>query len=213
MEFETEEQQVEALKKWWKENGKQIIVGAVVGIAAITGWKTYIDYSTNQTAQASALFEQVIKDTADGTESNKAAVFEKIKKQYSGTPYYSASGLVVAKYYYDAGEKEKAINVLNELILDNSNEVITFVAIERKARILIDLGKADDAIKALSVDAGESFKAIFEELKGDALVSLGRQMDARAAYDKALLLYQAGSNKLLQMKRDNLGESIVEPAA
>ena len=138
MEFETEEQQVEALKKWWKENGKQIIVGAVVGIAVITGWKNN-DYSANQTAQASALFEQVIKDTADGAESNKAAVFEKIKKQYSGTPYYSASGLVVAKFYYDAGEKEKAIDILNELILDNSNEVITYVAIERKARILIDL--------------------------------------------------------------------------
>ena len=161
MEFETEEQQVEALKKWWKENGKQIIVGAVVGIAAVTGWKTYVDYSANQTAQASALFEQVIKDTAGTKESNKAAVFEKIKKQYAGTPYYSASGLVVAKSYYDAGEKEKAINILNELILDNSNEVITYVAIERKARILIDLGKADDAIKTLSVDTGESFKAIF----------------------------------------------------
>lgn len=213
MEFETEEQQVEALKKWWKENGKQIIVGAVVGIAAITGWKSYIDYSASQIAQASALFEQVIKDTTDGKESNKVAVFEKIKKQYSDTPYYSASGLVVAKFYYDAGEKEKAINILNELILDNSNEVVTLVAIERKARILIDIGRADDAIKALSVDVDENFKAIFEELKGDAYVSLGRQVDARVAYDKALLLDQTGSNKLLQMKRDDLGESIVEPAA
>jgi len=213
MEFETEEQQVEALKKWWKENGKQIVFGAVVGIGAIVGWKGYVDYSASQTAQASALFEQVIKDTAGGSESNKSAVFEKIKKQYSGTPYYSASGLVVAKSYYDEGKKEQAINVLNELILDNSNDVITIVAIERKARILIDLGKAEDAIKTLSIDVGESFKAIFEELKGDAYVSLGRQVDARAAYDKALLLDQASGNKLLQMKRDNLGESKVEPAA
>jgi len=213
MEFETEEQQVEALKKWWKENGKQIIVGAVVGIAAISGWKTYVNYSASQTAQASALFEQVIKETADGKESDKSAIFEKIKKQYSGTPYYSASGLVVAKSYYDAGKKDHAITVLNNLISDSSNDVISYVAIERKARILIDLGKADEAIRTLSVNVGDSFKAIFEELKGDAYTTLGRQAEARAAYDNALLYDQGGNNTLLQMKRDNLGEQTLEPAA
>ena len=39
--YETEEQQVEAVKKWWKENGVSLIVGVVMGLSAIAGWKYY----------------------------------------------------------------------------------------------------------------------------------------------------------------------------
>jgi len=40
----TEEEQVEQIKKWWNSNGKQIIAGAVIGLAGIWGWNTYSDY-------------------------------------------------------------------------------------------------------------------------------------------------------------------------
>lgn len=42
----TEEEQVEALKKWWKENGTAVIVGVVIGISAVVGfwkWREYRD--------------------------------------------------------------------------------------------------------------------------------------------------------------------------
>ena len=37
--YETEEQQVEAIKKWWKANGNTLIIGAVVGLAGLWGWR------------------------------------------------------------------------------------------------------------------------------------------------------------------------------
>jgi predicted negative regulator of RcsB-dependent stress response len=39
--YETEEQQVDAIKKWWHENGTMLIVGAVVGLAGLWGWRYY----------------------------------------------------------------------------------------------------------------------------------------------------------------------------
>ena len=215
MEFETEEQQVEALKKWWKENGKQIIFGAIIGFGLIIGWRYYLDYSSSQRAEASALFEQVVSVSDDANQAvDKAAVFEKIKKDYSDTTYYSSAGLVLAKTYYDAGKKVEAIAVLDELLESKGQEVVLLIASERKARILIDLGKYDEALTVLSIDVKAEFKSIYEELKGDAYVAKGDIDNAKNAYDKALKLNTSGRNNLLQMKRDDLGESLsMSPAA
>ena len=38
-EYQTEEEQIEALKRWWKENGKSIIAGLVLGIGSIGGYR------------------------------------------------------------------------------------------------------------------------------------------------------------------------------
>ena len=41
-----EEQQVEAIKDWWQANGKAVIIGVVVGIGGIVGWRYYQDTIT-----------------------------------------------------------------------------------------------------------------------------------------------------------------------
>ncbi|MDH5518119.1 MAG: tetratricopeptide repeat protein [Gammaproteobacteria bacterium] len=213
MEFETEEQQVEALKKWWKENGKQIIVGTVVGFSLIIGWRYYIDYAEKQTSAASALFEQIIAKTdASSNSVDKTAVFEKIKKDYSSTPYSASAALVLAKTYYEAGNKDKSVETLDYVISNSKDSILVQVAKERKARVLIDMAKPQDALLVLSDDVDQAFKAIFEELKGDAYTLLGDVEKARAAFDKALL-NSSGDKTMLQMKRDNLGESATGPAA
>ncbi len=55
-EYETEEQQVEALKEWWKQNGLAIIGGAVLGIAALLGWRGWNMYQEKQATEASDIF-------------------------------------------------------------------------------------------------------------------------------------------------------------
>ena len=55
--YETEEQQVEAIKRFWKENGTAIIVGAVLGLGGLWGWRYYNDEQIAAKEQASAAFE------------------------------------------------------------------------------------------------------------------------------------------------------------
>ncbi len=58
--YKTEEEQVEAIKKWWQENGKSIIAGVVIGITAIFGWRAYDNHTAVQAEAASTLYEQMI---------------------------------------------------------------------------------------------------------------------------------------------------------
>ncbi len=53
---DTEEEQVDKIKKWWNSNGKQIIAGAVIGLAGVFGWNYYNDYQDNQALNARTLY-------------------------------------------------------------------------------------------------------------------------------------------------------------
>ena len=58
--YNTEEEQVEAIKKWWNENGKSIIAGIIIGVIAIFGWRSYENHTAMQAKAASILYEQLL---------------------------------------------------------------------------------------------------------------------------------------------------------
>ena len=57
--YETEEEQLEALKKWWKENGRSILLGLLLGVLIIAGWRGWQAYQANRAESASTLYEQM----------------------------------------------------------------------------------------------------------------------------------------------------------
>jgi len=54
-QFATEEQQVEAIKRFWSEHGTSLIVGAVLGLAGLFGWQYYSDSNRRQGKRLSVL--------------------------------------------------------------------------------------------------------------------------------------------------------------
>ena len=58
--YQTEEEQVEALKKWWAENGKSAVFGVVLGLGAIFGWREWQDYETARAMAASELYQELV---------------------------------------------------------------------------------------------------------------------------------------------------------
>ena len=60
--YATEEEQVEALKKWWKQNGKSVLGGVLIGVAVIYGGKTWLQQHNRQIEVASAEYEAMIQD-------------------------------------------------------------------------------------------------------------------------------------------------------
>jgi predicted negative regulator of RcsB-dependent stress response len=207
-EFESEDQQIAAIKKWWKENGASLLLGLGIGVGALLGWREYLAYQTNHSAEASDLYQavqtQVSNNRLDDAHISKADL---IRNDFSDTPYAALVSMSQAKYEYEHGEIESALMHLR-WAGDNSTEVdVQHVAKLRLARILIAQKKYDEAETILLASHPAGFTAGYEELKGDLYLAKGEIAQARVAYDKAINAAGGGASRWLRLKRQDLGSS------
>ena len=213
MDYETEEQQVEALKRWWKENGKLVITGIALGLGLVVGVRFYNQYTNERAESASYLFEQVISSTAD-TEQDVKAEVDRLQTEFGSTPYATLSALVMAKQLVQKGDLAGARQKLEWVITNSSNVELQHIARLRLIRILNSSGEFDQALALANIDYPVSFAALYEELKGDAYLAKGDAAQAQLAYDKAILQSGAQANRWLKLKREDLGKiKLDDPSA
>ena len=206
-EYRTDEEQAEALKKWWNENGKFIIAGVVIGIGAIFGWRGYNTHQAQQAVEASVLYEQMIIASREDDSENVAVYANRILENYKSSTYATFATLMLAKQAAETGELDEAETHLRWVLNNSSQEELEHVARLRLARVLIAGEKLDQADKTLKVSNTGDFSSRYEELRGDILVKQNRVDEARQAYEKALANSADGNNPILQMKLDDLGRS------
>lgn len=202
--YDTEEQQVEALKRWWKENGQACVVGLVLGFIAIFAWNYWQDYKKEQQFQASAMYEKVLK----ASEENKKETVEKLsanlEEQYKNTPYAVYSELLLAKTKVDANDIPAAKQILQDVIA-KSDKQLSHIARIRLVRLLLATGEFEQGlqlINAVNAKAESGFSGSYDELTGDLYVALNRPDEARSSYQSALRNGQ--QSPLLQFKIDDL---------
>lgn len=214
MEFETEEQRVEALKKWWQDNGKLVVAGLVLGVALIAGWRFYQDHKIKHAEQASSLYAAVMQAAETGADINMQQTrVNELMADYANTPYAALSALILAKQQAQAGDNLKAIQQLEWVIKNSSAVELQNIARLRMARLMMATEQYDAAMTLLAAEYPESFTALYEELKGDLHVLRGETDLARAAYDKAIQASDDRASDFLKMKRDDLGQvNLSEPA-
>jgi len=212
-EFRTEEEQVEALKKWWSENGTSLILSVVVVAGGWLGWNTYQDNvrATGEAASAvySQLVEKAAQPAADQTDAVKAEMIslaEQLKKDFSSTVYSQFGGLFLARFATDNGDFETAVKELQAVIAAAEEGPVKLTAQVRLANILVQLDKNDEALALVPAQPDAAYAAQFNEVKGDALFRKGDMSQAREAYVAAKTAAQeAGINtQVLQRKIDNL---------
>ncbi len=66
-EMKTEEEQVEALKRWWQENGKSLILTIAVSVGGVLSWNAYQDHQTSESELASVLLSTVNDERSCGS--------------------------------------------------------------------------------------------------------------------------------------------------
>ena len=205
-EYETEEQQVEALKKWWKENGTSLIVGLFVGVSALFGWRYYVEQNNVHLVQASDLYMQVMQSAALQRVDDKTIdINNKLINEYSDTPYAALSSLALAKFEYEKDNIEVAVAQLELAVKHASDDLIKQISSLRLARLYIEQKKYTEAEALLNKPHDAAYDAQFEELKGDLYVAKGDVAQARLAYDNAINLQGLAASKWLKLKRQNLG--------
>ncbi|HBA64999.1 MAG TPA: hypothetical protein DCZ48_02255 [Methylococcaceae bacterium] len=203
--YETEEEQVEALKRWWKENGRSTITGVIVGIVIIVGWNIWQDYKQNQALQASALYAQLLNAQNEGNLESAEKIAERIQDQFGGTAYSDYAGLFDAKIKVQQGDLAAAKQSL-EVVAKKGSDEIAQVARLGLIRILLAKGEYEQGLQMIAeAKYSDGFSGAYEELKGDLYVALDRLGEARTAYQAALR--SGHKSPLLQFKLDDITEA------
>nr|WP_298250022.1 tetratricopeptide repeat protein [uncultured Halomonas sp.] len=211
-ELRTEEEQVEALKRWWKENGLSLVAGVALAAAGILGWNTWQSYQDNQATAASMRYQQLINLTAgndlDASQLPEArTLVEEIVDEHGETLYADLARLVDARLAVAQDDLAGARDRLQALADAGSSDYVGGLARLRLARLLVADGDADGALTALQSGVPEALAAQRAEVRGDAYHALERRDDAATAWREALELADTHDQPLygVQLKLDNLG--------
>ena len=204
--YSSEEQQVEAIKRFWNEYGKAILGGVVIGLAALYGWRYY---QAEQRASAEALsgsYAQLIQQQSSNEEWLAQA--QSFIAEQGSSSYAVFAALLAAKEAVNASNLPEAIKQLSWVQQNTTDASVKAIAQIRLARVQRETGDYAAALATLNQTVPVSFAAQQAELKGDVLQASGDLPAAKAAYQQALA--QAGQNtQLLQIKLDELAHIAV----
>jgi len=202
--YETEEQQLEAIKRWWKENGQSTIIGAILGVAIILGWNYWREHKKSQAEQASALYGELVQAIEANKKEGADKLAERIKNEYPKTEYAIYSQLLLAKLKVGQGDLAGAKSILTNVAASSNNELSNIAKI-RLVRLMLASGEYEKGLELInSVDpaTSASFSGNYDELVGDLYGALDRVEQARSSYQKAI---ESGyRSPLLQIKIDDL---------
>jgi len=208
--YESEEQRVEALKKWWKDNSNSVITGLAVGLAVLAGWNAWQNSQHQKAEEASGLYQQLLRAVEAQQTEPAIKLSERIIEQHQGTAYATYATLFEARLKAESGDLAGAKKVLSDLLASAKDENIKHLARLRLSRVLLALGEIDPALKLLEPlkpKDMDKFESQYEELKGDLYAAQQRTSEAVAAYERAKETGETAP--LLEMKITNLA---VEPA-
>ena len=187
MELEqSDQEQVEALQKWWRENWMSLVGGLVIGLGGILGWQYYGQYQADQASNASQAYEAIktklVSDKLDEAQADIAA----LQAAHGKSPYVAQADLALAQAQADAGNWSGAETSLRSVVDGNADEPVKALARLRLAKVLWAQDKSDAALQLLDQASDNGFTPLYAELKGDIAVSKGDSEAARLAYQSAL---------------------------
>jgi len=202
--YETEEQQVDAIKKWWNDNGTMLIVGAVIGLAGLWGWRYYGESVTASQEKASIEFAHVSEKFNAQGEAHDSSELKQFVAENEGNNYATLGALLLAKEAVDAGDLELAKTQLTELLASNEYAALTPIIALRLARVSAELGEYDEALSTLNSIENEAFLVKVNQTKGDIYLKQGDSNAARAAYQTAVDASEGRVDPVLQLQLNDL---------
>lgn len=204
---------IASLKSWWASNGKQIVAGLIAGIVVAGGWWFFDQQSEQRLTESSALYTKLVSISEEEDEGEikwgeMSEITALMTANYADTPYAPLSLMLMARYFVDADNLDKAKeSLLQALELANDQDINflhSLIAV-RVARIMIAQGQTREASNfLLEQDFPRGLTSLSNEVVGDALAAQDLQQ-------QALDLYRSSEEDLadptgyLRMKMQRLG--------
>ena len=202
-----EQEQLAALKAWWKEHGGAILLGATLVLAAIAAWNGWMWYQRSQSAQAAVLYDTLQKAARANDLKTTRETAGAILENFPRSAYAPLAALVSAKVQFQAGDLRTARAQLQWVIEHAGSDEIRSIATLRLASVLLDDNEPDAALKILEAKPHPGFEALYASQRGDILATQKRRSEARASYKAALEKAEAGALRdTLRLKLEALGD-------
>lgn len=201
--YDTEEQQVEQIKEWFKENGKPVVAGLVICLGGIFGWRFYQDTVTEAQEAASKAYTATMTSLQEqGTDAQSSV--QSFIDANKDTEYSVLAALQLAKVQVEAEQVDGAIEQLTWAKGATSDDALKAVINYRLARLHAEQQNYQAALDDLKQISAESWKGRVAELRGDIQLSQGNNDAAYIAYTEAQQAQDA--SQTLQMKLDDLAK-------
>lgn len=212
-----EYEQSEQVRKWLRENGLSIVVGVVLALALIFGWRQWQSHRAGHHAEAAGQYAALETALATNDSAKVDSAVNALEKDFADTPYAALGAAARANVAVGQGKLDDARKALQWAVDHSPASALHAVYQLRLARVELAQNQAQQALSLIETVPDSDYRATREELRGDALLKLGRGNDARTAYANALAALSAtaapGLRDALQMKLDNLAQAGAPAAA
>ena len=217
----TEEEQIEAFKNWWAENGLKTILGIFLIFGGYVGWQSYESKVASESQAASDIWQTIIttmNEAPDGNLSQDNIVSihkngDKLKNEYGSTSYAHFASAMKAKLAVEANNIELAVQELTWVLDNGADNAFVPIITLRLAKLEASRKNYEEALKILENADPGTLKSSFEETKGDLYMVLERTDEAYTAYNSAILFNKSSDqllNNVLQLKLSQVNPANID---
>ncbi len=210
----TEEEQIETIKRWWRENWLSVVAPIALAILAYSGWNYWGDFKSEKAQAASeryqammVLLEEAGPELGGETQAQVLAIADEIASEFSGTLYDDLSSMAVAGILVKDGALEEAASRLQAVVDAPASEPVKAIAKARLARVFLAQEKFDAALALVAQADDDTVAPLYHEIRGDIFAAQGDNAAATTAYEEALAAIPAqqfNHRGLVQFKLDSV---------
>jgi predicted negative regulator of RcsB-dependent stress response len=187
VEYLTDEEQVERLRRWWKEYGLALVSGVVIAVLIVIGTRYYRRYEAQKAQNASMIYTTMMSNAISKDDTGARVAAKKVISTFPSTPYASLASLWLGQQAAMKGDLGGAIARLRWTLLHSDMDSVRQVSRLRLARIYLAQKAPEKALQSIDVVNDKAYVGLIDELKGDAYVQLKKTSLARKYYQKAMV--------------------------
>lgn len=226
----SEQEQIEAIKSWWRRYGISVLVAVLVAVAGYWGWQLWQDRQEQSRAGAAALYQSMeqafllAQKSPQEQREQQIATFrhlgEQLKNDYPTYGYARFAAWLLARQAVESSDYQAAEKEYEWVLAHLSNgrfkgEDSNSGAISRLrlARLKLAQEQPDAALELLNLVTDSAFQLQQSEIKGDVLMAKGDLAGAVDAYEQALAATAMDDplRQLTEMKLEDVKARLPQP--
>lgn len=184
--YRTEEQQLDAIRQWWKNNHKFVLWTVGITLVGVIGFKLVQHHLDSERNLASEKFSLLLKSHEDNDLTTQKQKADELINQYGNSTYATLAALIQAKAAVEEKNYDEAAKHLSFAQKQANAQELKSIATVRLARLYLAQEKWDEVEKTLKLASNGGYLTLLEEVKGDYYLFKQDLIKAKEAYAAAI---------------------------